>query len=470
MPANFNDLRLGENIRFDAHSIAKQEPNFTVENVVAPHRVYDAKKARVLATIASHGEKAAQRMVSLALNGRVIESKAVQVPENGRASVEFLSLDVPHGQNKGEVRIDSADALPDDDRFFFATERAEPRRALFVESAGSSRALLYFRAALESAGESAFQMDAATPEEAVNLSPGRYAFVVLSDVGTLPGGFDAQLRSYVRGGGSVLIALGRNSAAASKVPVSDSRIEETHYTGREGERFQSATWQDASHPVILPDSRWDDVKFYQTIRVDAGKARVVAKLSDGSPLLLDVPAGEGRVLVFTSTLDNVANDFPLHPSFVPFVARTADYLGRLASGPSSVEAGSFAELRGSDEKGSNVEVLDPKGARAFSLEEGARANNIQFTQAGFYEIDRPSEREVVAVNADRRESDLTPIPDETLQLWKNTASAGSASGTMAEEGEKTVSLWWYVLVVALALLIAESLLGNKHLSVDKEAA
>ncbi len=57
MPANFNDLRLGENVRLEAHAVAKQEPNFAVENVVAPHRVYDARKSRVLATIASHGEK-----------------------------------------------------------------------------------------------------------------------------------------------------------------------------------------------------------------------------------------------------------------------------------------------------------------------------------------------------------------------------------------------------------------------------
>ena len=37
--------------------------------------------------------------------------------------------------------------------------------------------------------------------------------------------------------------------------------------------------------------------------------------------------GEGRVLVFASTFDNISNDFPLHASFVPFVEQTAQYLG-----------------------------------------------------------------------------------------------------------------------------------------------
>jgi hypothetical protein len=31
-------------------------------------------------------------------------------------------------------------------------------------------------------------------------------------------------------------------------------------------------------------------------------------------------------------------------------------------------------------------------------------------------------------------------------------------------------LWWYVMIAVLALAFAESLLGNKHLAVDKEAA
>ena len=45
MPANFNDLRLNEDIRLEAHPVAAAEtPNFAVENVVAPRRVYDSRK------------------------------------------------------------------------------------------------------------------------------------------------------------------------------------------------------------------------------------------------------------------------------------------------------------------------------------------------------------------------------------------------------------------------------------------
>jgi hypothetical protein len=118
-----------------------------------------------------------------------------------------------------------------------------------------------------------------------------------------------------------------------------------------------------------------------------------------------------------------------------------------------------------------VEVVDPKGRRVLSLEEATQAQNIQFTSAGFYEIHRPNRAdELVAVNADRHESDLTPAPPETLTLWQNTAQGPSEGGAAAEGEQKPLSLWWYVMLGVLALAIAESLLGNQHLSVNKEAA
>jgi hypothetical protein len=472
MPANFNDLKLNADVRLEPHPLEKkQDANFAVENVVAPGRVYDSKKTRVLATVAGFGNQKTTHNVSLLLNGRVIETKPLEIPENGRATVEFVSMEAPYGRNKGEVRVDSGDSLPADDSFFFAVERSDPRHALFVHESGDSRGLLYFKAALEASGQSAFEIDAANVDQTANVAPSKYAFVVLSDVGTIPPTFESQLRDYVRNGGAVLVALGHNSIGRSKVPVADLAIEGTRYSGREGELFQATGWLDASHPSILKDDHWDDVKFYQAIRVAPGSARVAAKLTDQTPLLTDQQLGEGRVLVFASTFDNLANDFPLHNSFVPFVEQTARYLGRLDSGPPSVPVGAFAELRDTKEKGAAVDVLDPKGERALSLEEATKAQNIQFNMSGFYDIRRPNGRnELVAVNADRHESDLTPATPDTLSLWQNTASGSSDAGGTAAGEQKPISLWWYVMLLVLVLAVAESLLGNRHLSVDKEAA
>src|ERR1035438_4657628 len=434
-PANFNDLRLSAAVQLHPHGI-------------------DARKTRVLATVAGFANKKATRSVSLVLNGRVLETKQVEVPENGRAGVEFLSLDVPYGRNKGEVRIDTADTLAADDSFYFSVERSDPRHALFVQESAGSRGLLFFKAALDAAGQSAFEIEPATVDQVANVAPGKYAFVVLSDIGAVPPNFENALRDYVRGGGSVWIALGHLSVGRSKVPVTGDAIQEARYAGREGERFQTAAWLDASHPSILKDDRWEGVKFYQAIHVASGNARVAARLSDQTPLLLDTQLGEGHVLVFASAFDNVANDFPIHASFVPFIEQTARYLGRLDAGPASVLVGGFAELRDSKEKGAAVDVLDPKGERALSLEEATKAQNIQFTMAGFYDIRRPNGRnELVAVNADRHESDLTPVAPDSLTLWQNTAQGAAGVGSTAGDEQKPVSLWWYVMLAVLLLAL-----------------
>src|SRR5579885_11308 len=250
MPPNFNDVRLNAAVRLVPHRVGTgQTPNFTIENVVAPRRVYDAKQQRVLVTVAGFGTPKATRTVTLSLNGRTVESKPVEVPASGLATVEFLSLEVPYGRNKGEVRIDSADSLPADDVFYFSVEREDPRHALFVAESENSRGLLYFRAALEASGQAAFQVDSATVDQTANLNPSRYAFVVLSDVGSLPPAFENALRNYVQNGGSVLIALGHRSVARAKVPVADERIEDARYAGRDGDLFQTVAWLDSSHPA-----------------------------------------------------------------------------------------------------------------------------------------------------------------------------------------------------------------------------
>jgi hypothetical protein len=473
MPPNFNDLRLAADIVMEPKAVASgSTPNFAVENVVAPRRVYDSKKTRVLVTVAGFGTKKSNHNVTLTLNGRTVETKAAEIPDSGRATVEFLSLDVPYGRNKGEVRIDSGDALPADDTFYFSVERADPRRALFVRGA-ENLAMLYFKTALEASGQTAYEIDGATVDQTANLSPSKYAFVVLSDVAALPGTFENELKNYVKSGGSVLAILGPNTVKRGRVPVSDDKVEGSNYSGREGAMYQTAAWLDPSHPSIQKNDRWDEVKFHQSIRVTAPNARVAGRLSDQTPLLLDQQIGSGRVLTFTSTIDDIANDFPKKNAFVPFVEQTARYLGHLDSGPSSVPVGSFAELRDTKETGSAVDVVDPKGNRALSLAEAAKAQNIQFEQAGVWEIRRPNGRnELLAVNADRHESDLAPMAAETLALWQNTAigSAAPAAGGPGQPDQKPLSLWWYVMLIVLLLSLAESLLGNQHLSVDKEAA
>jgi hypothetical protein len=473
MPPSFADLGLGQGIRLVPHPVVNQTlANFAVESVTAPRRLYDPKKVRVQATVVASGGASGRRRVALMLNGRELASKPADVPAGGRATAEFVGLDAPYGLNRGEIRIDSGDSFVPDDHYYFSVERSDPRPVLFVHAARSGRDLLYYRTAIESSRDAAFALEAAGPDQAASLPLSRYAFVVLSDLQNVPAAFEQGLRGYVGAGGSLLIALGPSSAVRKRVPVSDASIRDTRYSSRDGERFETIATLDAAHPATRQAGNWANVKFYRSVRVEPATARVLAKLSDETPLLIEQQIGEGRVLTFASTFDNLSNDFPLHAGFVPFVDETAHYLARLDDRPAHFAVGSYLDLHtGREPSGAAMEVFDPRGARAMTLAESTRAQNIQLTQEGFYEVRRPNrQNELVAVNPDRRESHFDVIPPETLALWQNTGQGAKAQSAGGETERKPLDFWWYVMILVLALAVAESLVGNKHLAVDKEAA
>ena len=473
MPAGFAELALPPGATLKLHPVGEAKtPNWTVEAVTAPARLDDKGRANVQATIAGLGTEAATVRASLVLNGRVVESKNVDVPADGRATLEFAPLEPPHGANRCEVRLEAKDSFPADDRFLFSVERAEPARVLFVHESRDTRSPTYFRAALEAASQASFALDTRTAFDLAGVNPSSYAFVVLSNVTGVPGPFEEALKKQVRAGGSLFIALGPAAAVRGRIPVLEGSIVESRYAARQGERFQTVDWLDTAHPSIQRANRWEGVKFYQLFRVEAANMRVLARVADQTPVLLERQEGTGRVLLFASTLDNIANDFPLHSAFVPFVEQTARYLSGLDEGRSSVPVDSYFELRRTTGDGNAADVLDPEGRRVLDLTGTAKALGFTLSQEGFYEVRRGSgRRELLAANADRRESNFETIPKETLSLWQNTGEGTvAAQAGVGGQSKPKNPLWWYVLFVALLLALAESVVAAGHLSIKKEAA
>ena len=163
-----------------------------------------------------------------------------------------------------------------------------------------------------------------------------------------------------------------------------------------------------------------------------GKSRLVAELVGKAA------AGGAQVLTGACT------EGELTASFLPFVEQTARYLGGQQERSPNLAVDSFTDLRAAREQGKSVEVIDPTGARPLNLKEAATAQSFQLTQEGFYEIHRANGRqELIAVHADRRESDLAPIPADVLQLWRNTGTpAGPDTNTTdGEKRERSWGLW-----------------------------
>jgi hypothetical protein len=216
------------------------------------------------------------------------------------------------------------------------------------------------------------------------------------------------------------------------------------------------------------------VKFYFAVQVDPGNAQVISRLTDQTPLLMEKKEGEGRVLLLTSGLDNLTNDFPLHPAFVPFVEQTARYLAGIDNRSGSRVVDSFLDLRTAKEQSVGVEVIDPDGRRPLSLKEATTAQTYQLSRAGFYQLRLANGRQdLIGVNPDRRESDLDVIPDDVLALWRGNGNAPQQATTGAgqvqpESQTKPFSLWWYAMLLLLIAAVAESLVSSQYLGTQRE--
>ncbi len=469
MPAAFNDLRMPDNAKLVLHAVGEEAaPNFVVESAIAPRHIYDTKKARVQAIISGYGTPAATKTVSLVLNGKTLATKSVDVPANGRVSAEFLGIDAPYGFSRGEIQIDGGDALKADDRFVFAVERGDPKKALLIHDGRQARAAIYVRAAIDASTEAAFTIDSMTSDQAANVSLAKYAWVMLADVGAPPPSLEKALVEYVAKGGGVLVSMGPGSAARPRTLLADDPVDGSRYAAREGDLFQTAGEIDTGHPALRRAGKLEGVKFYQSVRVRPEKSAVLAKMADQSALLLERKIGEGRVLTFTSSLDNVANDFPLHASFVPFIEQSANYLAGQDEQAGTILAGSFVELRADKSQTAAADVTDPNGKRLLSLAEAATATNFQANEEGFYELKRPSGRqELIAVHADRRESNLERIPADAAVLWQKTGEGNQAPASVSDPDggarEEKRPLWPYLLFALLIVALVESVFANRHL-------
>ncbi|MDA1312456.1 MAG: BatA and WFA domain-containing protein [Acidobacteria bacterium] len=471
MPGRFSDVALPTMATLEVHNLAEAEsPNWTIESIKGTTRIFGGRNALIEATVAGFGTPETRKTVTLLLNGKEVARRSVDVPAAGRASVVFEGFEPPAGNNRGELVLEPADDLPLDDKRLIAIRNAEPSTILFVHSDARRRDLTFFSAALDASAQAMFRVEGVSVTQAEQSRLDAYSLLILSDVPQLSREASTRFETYVKAGGSVLVVLGPKATLAGKAALMPEGLEEFNYTARDGQRFQFAGSVDESHPVLGQLERFQGVKFYRYAKLPVGpEDDVLARLSDGSPLLIERPMGAGRVLILASSLDNIWNDLPIHPVFVPFVLETARYLSGLDQSLRQLSIDSILEL--AKGRGSGVQVFDPHGERMLSLADSAAGEDLRLTELGFYELRRAGATELAAVNADPRESNLRPIEADLVSMWEATGRNDASEPVEGEESllaPPPLKLWKLFLLLLVIMTLVESVIGNYHLKVQRE--
>lgn len=476
----------------------------------------------IVATIGNTGP-ASTRLVEFALDGAKRGQQDVDLPADSQVEVIFrtpASLEI--GFHQAEVRLEGVDPLPFDDRRFVTFESSpafdvlviydpdpddEPRSidATFVAGALDPQATGIPNRVETISTE---QFDARIPRELPN-----YACVVMNNVSRLPAAAWGQLATYVRNGGGLVVALGRNTepseytseAARAVIPGQPG----APVTPSGGTAFGGIA--DPSHPLFnpyLPDIASDlaniPVFTYRAFRpIDAPYIRTLLTYQDGAPALIEATfdgSQVGRVLLWTTPLSrrptpddpDAWNEFPnilAGWSFVALMQSTVPYLAGASGSKLNYEAGDIVVLpiepsvrspsylvQGPSED--LTDRINPDRDVPELIVEGREAIGhwtVLPSRGNASAADRP--RLGFSINTRPEEANFRPLETEELDslLGGSESYALADSPDAIERVQRTArvgrEIFPWIMILILVLLTAENYLANRfHREVTSTAA
>lgn len=429
--------------------------------------------ARRMVQLAGSSERAARLSVVGEGGGRVgAEISQIDSPTSEdeaqpqAATAVFENLPLEAGSHRVEARLVPNDSLIDDDRYFAVLEHADPQALLLTRNADADEGA-YFAAAIGALS---------APRVNVTLAPAgglqgnggfqNYAVLVVPDIFAVSSATATLIEQYVSAGGALLTTLGAARDASEHPLLPGWRFEKPR------PRLARIGAVDGSHPILRDAPEWHRVRFFRQrpVRVP-DEDRVLISYADGTPLLVERTLGAGRILVLTAPIDRQWNDLAIHPAFVQFISQATRYLIGGDSALASVTVGAPVTTGLTAQAGG--QIFDPNGNRVLGLGAAANAERIVPSEIGFYEIRHASGARWLAVNTDRRESDLRQLEPDYLARWQALRQRPARTPTPATanvESTQTRLLGHPLLWVAALLLLAELLMANRYLAVRREVA
>jgi len=466
-PLRFSDLAPPFNTHVELHDVSDGAASENLTIVAADVRGADDRAF----TVTVRGAASQPREVTMTIDDETHPPQRVVMGETGSALVTFPPVRLRAGGHRIRFALTPNDGLPQDDVYYAVIDHSEPVVLLIVRDPAADEAA-YFAAAIESQSALRLRVERTTPQELNKTLAARpladYSAVFVADSGILSAQQARTLMQYVDAGGSVLATLGPYAAQLEAEPITGVAVRRM----RTGEQRVASI--DDSHPVLRDAMQWQAVRFIKHIEIEpAAKDRSLIALGDQSPLLMervDEGASTGRLLLLTAPLDRTWNDLAIHPLFVRFIADAARYLTVRDASAMSYTVGS--RIATGVVAGMGGQIFDPAGGRVLGLDNAADASHLTPAMIGFYEVRSGPQKRWLAVNADARESDLTPLSADAVQRWRElmppTAPQPGSTASQTQQAPPDRALGWHFLIAAAVLLLVELLLANYRLTIRRD--
>lgn len=364
--------------------------------------------------------------ISLLLDDEVVAQHALQLDDRSEQVVTFEVPFPAEGIYQGELRLDGIadDRLPADDSYPFTVE-VLPRVRVLVVNGEASRDWFddeghWFGLAVAANGASPFLLQSMQPAALSTADLQQQDVVVLLNVGSgssvsgprvLADTQAAAIVDYVQGGGAVLFAPGdrvqRQDFNRQFAAVAPARLEESALLGRD--EYLLIGDYDRRHPIMSPlDSDWSARFRGKWALTPAADAEILMRFDSAEPALLERTVGDGKTILFASSLDLEWNNLALQGLYLPFVHQILHYM---------------------------------------TAPDTATRDTPPATP--------PRESELAAI-------DVATLHDAVINPNTAPVQSPQARATLRKaEAERPQRLWWWLLILALLLAIIETPLANR---------
>ena len=433
------------------------------------------ERITVTAGVANKGGQPATNVpVTLEIDGHVIETKSISVAPNAAASVTFAPFTLADPQVHGVIKAGS-DNFPADNTFDFVMTPSQQVSILIVTSGSGGNDTFYLSKALSIGNTPAFQVEVVPAARVTPQMLDKRSVVILNDTIVPPGLAGGALKRYVERGGGLLVAFGDHSAwPTTETDLLPGKLGSV--VDRTDGRGATIGTRDYSHPVfeIFKAPRSGDFSAVRVLRYRALEPgptdRVIAQYDDGAVAAVEKRVGSGRVIAWTTSLDDSWTDLALKPVYLPLVHQLTRYLSQFEQTSYWSTVGQAIDLATTYKAKADRVVMTPAGDRLRMA--AADPGVLELTEHGLYEIRSASNGsgrpDRIAVNIDPAESDLTPLdPSELVAAVTGRATATAAAAAekpaelTAEEAERRQNVWWYLLLAGVLLLAAEMVVANQ---------
>ena len=410
---------------------------------------------------------------------RITKREKVKLEPGATVMLDFELPALSEGLWQGRVTVEYDDDLPFDNQRFFAISATPAYRVLVLNggehdsSVSSETYFLETALRLAAEGESFSESPFAPTvlpftEETTLPKLSEFDAVVLANVGGMKKADAAQLASFVRSGGGLLVFTGdkvseKSCSALTQEGLSVGKIGEPKVTVDLPWRL---TKWDESHPVFQPlsDPQHGDLRrliFAAYTQVVPSKdASVLMEFGTGDPAILERKLGDGTMVWVTISCGRDWSDWSRTRLFLPLLHQLLGYeVGMTQGGRVRTRLVDTERSQGSEVRAAEQQKVT--SSAALSSEALTSATLTSFP--GVFQFERYSE----VVNVSPRESETERCSRQEFEdrfAMKFVDEEGASANQLADLGHiefQQDEIWHWAACALLGVLLLEGFVGNR---------